>query len=126
VLVLETDSARLLRLEEILAALGYEPVGFSKPDEAVLACRAAQTRFDAAFLSLRSGASAALDLARVLHNVTPSLPIILATASTRDVGASQLAASGISELIHYPLRSSELASALSRCLPTSAGPQLQS
>jgi CheY-like chemotaxis protein len=125
VLLLETDRARLLRLEEILAALGYEPVGFSKPAEAALACRTARTRFDAALLSLRSGASAALDLATALHDITPSLPIILATPSTRDLGVSQLAASGISELIHYPLTSSELAGALSRCLAASAAPLLQ-
>lgn len=126
VLVLETERARLLRLEEILAALGYEPVGFFKPAEAALACRVSPSRFDAALLCLRSGAAAALEFATALHDIVPNVPIILATPSTQGLGAPLLAASGISELIHYPLTSSELASALSRCLAATAPPQLQS
>ena len=39
VLVVEADRERLLRHEEILAALGYEPVGFSYPTEALAALR---------------------------------------------------------------------------------------
>ncbi|WP_445220605.1 ATP-binding protein [Bradyrhizobium sp. Pa8] len=40
VLVLEADHRRLLRYEESLAALGYEPIGFTKRAEAETACRA--------------------------------------------------------------------------------------
>ena len=47
VLIVESERERLLRDEETLAALGYEPVGFSLPDDAVAACRAAPDRFDA-------------------------------------------------------------------------------
>jgi hypothetical protein len=49
VLVLEADRGRLLRHEEILAALGYEPVGFTGLQEAAQAC-AVHARFDAALL----------------------------------------------------------------------------
>lgn len=50
VLVIETDRRRLLRHEEILAALGYEPVGFTQGADAVRACRAEPARFDAALV----------------------------------------------------------------------------
>jgi hypothetical protein len=43
----------------------------------------------------------------------------LATPSARDLDASLLAASGISEVVHHPLTSVELAGALSRCLAAS-------
>ena len=116
VLVLETDRERLLRHEEILAALGYEPVGFMVLAEAVQACRRAQARFDAALVCPVHGTTSALDLAAAVHKIAPSLPIILATASSRNFDAPSLAAAGISELIHHPLSSAELAGALTRCL----------
>jgi hypothetical protein len=67
--VLEADQERLKRHEEILAALGYEPVGFTEPAEAAAACRwelrnnlGAPTRFDAVLLcSHLHGAGAALE-----------------------------------------------------------------
>ena len=102
VLVLETDRGRLLRHEEILAALGYEPVGFTGPQEAVQAC-AVRARFDAALVCHQPGANFALDFATKLRELAPNLPIILATASARDLEAPLLAASGVSEVVHHPL-----------------------
>jgi signal transduction histidine kinase len=119
VLVLETDRSRLLRHEEILAALGYEPVGFTKLAEAAVTCREAPARFDAALVCHQPGGSA-LDFAVSLHDIAPTLPIILTTPSATDLGAPLLAASGITELVHHPLTSMELAGALSRCLAVSA------
>jgi CheY-like chemotaxis protein len=125
VLVLETERERLLRHEEILAALGYEPVGFTELAKAAQAY-AVQTRFDAALISHQRGAASALDFATALHDIAPDLPIILATPSARDLDAQRLASSGIFEVVHHPLTSSELAGALSRCLPAPSAPQLQS
>jgi signal transduction histidine kinase len=125
VLVLEGEHERLLRNEEILAALGYEPVGFTELADAAEAY-AVQTAFDAALVSHRRGSSSALDFASELHEIAPSLPIILATPSARDLNAQGLAAAGISEVVHYPLVSSELAGALLRCLPASRVQELQS
>jgi CheY-like chemotaxis protein len=125
VLVLETDPVRLLRHEEILAALGYEPVGFTTLHAAGLT-QAMRARFDAAVVCHQPGATSALDFAAALHDVAPALPIILSTPSTRDLDAPMLAASGIFQVVHHPLTSAELAGALSRCLAASAAPQLQS
>jgi signal transduction histidine kinase len=124
VLVLEAERERLLRHEELLAALGYEPVGFTKLHEAAQAY-ALRARFDAALVCHQPGATSALDLATTLHDIAPNLPIILATPSARDLDAPMLAASGISEVVHRPLTSAELAAALSRCLAASMAPQLQ-
>jgi signal transduction histidine kinase/CheY-like chemotaxis protein len=119
VLVVETDRGRLLRHEEILAALGYEPVGFTKLTEAAEAFRASRERFDAALVCHQPGVSSALDFTKAMHDVAPTLPIILATPSARDLDAPLLAASGISEVVHHQLTSAELAGALSRCLTAS-------
>jgi signal transduction histidine kinase len=141
VLVLETNRERLLRQEEILAALGYEPVGFTHADEAAAACGRAPSRFDAALLcSHLHGADIALDQAGMvrerwvaswpqpplgrtaldhaaaLRERAPGLPIILATASVVEFGAPSLADVGIWEVIRQPVTTAELAGALARCL----------
>jgi CheY-like chemotaxis protein len=125
VLLLEADGERLIRCEEVLAALGYEPLGFTDPAEALEACQTAPTRFDAALICHQIGANSALDLAVALHDVAPTLPIVLATSSVRDLDVARLATSGIYELVRRPLASAELAGALSRCLAGRASAQLQ-
>jgi hypothetical protein len=42
--------------------------------------------------------------------------MLLATASTIDVSVDALVEAGISEVLHRPLASAELAAALARCL----------
>jgi signal transduction histidine kinase len=115
ILVLDPDPERLLRHEEIVAALGFEPIGFTTCRDAEEACRAGKIDFDAALVFHKTG-GAALAGAALLHGAAPQLPIILAASSTRNLDASQLASSGVTELVRYPLTSTELANTLSRCL----------
>ncbi|VIO79316.1 Wide host range VirA protein [Bradyrhizobium ivorense] len=115
VLVLQPDRKRLMRYEEVLAALGYEPVGFTGLTEAEEACRTERGRFDLALVCHVPGGSSLL-LAASLHAAAPDLPIILTSPSTHDLAAPLLAASGVTELVHQPLLSAELAAALARCL----------
>jgi signal transduction histidine kinase len=116
VLVVESERERLLYNEEMLAALGYEPVGFERPADAIAACRSAPERFDIILVSHASQTLVGLDLTRALHEVAPRQPILLATSSTIDVGVDALAEAGISEILRRPLVSTELAVALARCL----------
>jgi CheY-like chemotaxis protein len=60
-----------------------------------------------------------LDLAVAVRAIVPDMPILLATASADESGAEALVAAGISEIVHRPLISAELASALARCLTIS-------
>ena len=103
VLVIDDASERLLGDEEMLAALGYEPVGFTRADDALAACRAIPKRFDALLVGHRASAASALDLAVALHEIVPEVPIVLATASADESGADALMAAGISEVVHRPL-----------------------
>ena len=120
VLVVENERERLLRDEEMLAALGYEPVGFEHPADALAACRSAPGRFDIILVSHASQPHGGLDLAHALHEIAPRQPLLLASASTFDVSAEALAKAGISEVLRRPLVSTELAAALARCLRSSA------
>jgi signal transduction histidine kinase len=119
VMVVEDASERLIADEEMLAALGYEPVGFRRSGDALAACRADPRRFDALLVGRLASARSALDLATALHEIVSDVPILLATASADQIGADPLMAAGITEVVHRPLVSDELASALARCLTAS-------
>jgi signal transduction histidine kinase/ActR/RegA family two-component response regulator len=108
---------RRLRDEEILAALGYEPIGFTHAEDAIVAWRAAPKRFDAFVVGHLAGANGALELASALHEVAPDVPILLLTESTGEIGVNILMAAGISEMVSRPLVAAEIAAALMRCLP---------
>jgi CheY-like chemotaxis protein len=116
VLVVEYAKERLLADEEMLAALGYEPVGFTRACDALTACRALPKRFDALVVGHLAPANSALVLATALHQTAPDVPILLETASAHEIGADALVAAGISEVVHRPLISAEIASALARSL----------
>jgi len=120
VLIMQPDPARLLLDEEILAALGYEPVGLCEPSEALKMCHTDPGRFQAMLICPHQGTSAAVELAAKVHKAAPALPILLAIPSARHLDPAQLAASGVSEVLHYPLMSSALSSALSHCLAVPA------
>jgi signal transduction histidine kinase len=116
VLMLDDAGGRLLADEEMLAALGYEPVGFTRPGDALAACRATPNRFDALVVGHLVPAASALDLAAELHGIVPDVPILLATASADEIVADALLSAGVSEIVHLPLISAEIASALARWL----------
>jgi CheY-like chemotaxis protein len=118
VLIVESERERLLRDEEKLAALGYEPVGFEHADDALAAYRSEPSRFDIILVSYGSQAKNGLDLARALHEIAPLKPVLLAAASSIDVDVNALAEAGVSEVLRWPLVNSELAAALARCLRT--------
>ena len=119
VLVYEPDRGRLLRHEEIIAALGYEPLGFTGRSEAIAAVAASPAGFDAALLC--QGREPLLDLAAAMHRRAPGLPLVLATASAEDYGASALADAGVTEIVYLPLLSAELVGVLARSVMR-AGP----
>jgi signal transduction histidine kinase/CheY-like chemotaxis protein len=116
VLLVEHDRERLLGAEEMLAALGYEPVGFARGDEALASCWSEPQRFNALVIGHLVPTRAALELAAALHEVMPNVPILLATGSADEIGATALMAAGVSEIVSRPLIATEIAATLARCL----------
>jgi CheY-like chemotaxis protein len=99
VLIVEDERERLLRDEEKLAVLGYEPVGFEHASDALAACRTDPSRFDIILISQLSQTREGLDFARILHQLAPQKPVLLAIASNLDLSVSRLAEAGISEVL---------------------------
>jgi signal transduction histidine kinase/CheY-like chemotaxis protein len=114
VLVIDNDREHLLRVEELLAALGYEPVGFARPDDALRACRDEPPRFDLALIGRSAPASSPLEIAAGLHAIVRGLPILLAAPSSVELATEALLAAGISDVLHLPLDASEVAAAFER------------
>jgi len=112
VLLVTCDGARLLRDEEMLAALGYEPVGFATAETALAACKAKPQRFDALIVGYLGSSASSLELATALHAAAAHAPIMLAARSTERIGADILIAAGISDVVRWPIVAEEIATAL--------------
>jgi signal transduction histidine kinase/FixJ family two-component response regulator len=115
IMLVADDNARLLRDEEMLAALGYEPVGFTDPEAALAACRARPERFDALLIADFGSVKASLELAAALHQAAPGVPVVLETRSAEEIGADSLVNAGIADVVRWPMAAAEIAAALDRC-----------
>jgi signal transduction histidine kinase len=116
VLLIAGDRAQLLRDEETLAALGYEPIGFTRSEAALAACRMTPERYDMLVVGHLGSATSALELAAALHGAAPHLPIVLATPSADEIGADALLVAGVADVVHWPIIAVEIAMTLDRCL----------
>jgi DNA-binding response OmpR family regulator len=112
VLLVESNGEQLLRVEDVLAALGYEPVGFTFSDDALRACRDEPSRFDLILIGKCPPAVSAVVIARRLRQAVPGLPILLAASSAVELSTETLLTAGISDVVHWPVNASEVAVAL--------------
>jgi signal transduction histidine kinase/FixJ family two-component response regulator len=115
VLIVDDDREQLLRSEDILAALGYEPVGFRRFEDAFASCWETPERFDAFVIGSFSPVTSALALTTSLRKAIRGRPILISTACADGVDAKALMAAGVLEIVSRPLHASEIASALARC-----------
>jgi CheY-like chemotaxis protein len=102
--------------EEMLAALGYEPIGYDRAGAALAAFRADPARFDLVLTDEVMPGMTGTQLARALNGLRPELPIVLVSGYAGPVRPEQLRAAGIRELLRKPLLTRELAACLARHL----------
>lgn len=117
VLLVEDDKPLMLLGEEMVAALGYEPIGFDSGNQALAAFRADPDRFDLVLTDEIMPEIAGTDLATAMHRLRPQLPIVLVTGHGGPIADERLQAAGIREVLRKPLLSADLARALARHLP---------
>jgi signal transduction histidine kinase len=120
VMIVVGDGERVLRDEEMLAALGYEAVGFATADAALAACKADPERFDMVVVGQFGSLAQSLELATALHAVAPRLPIVLAVNAAFEIGADTLLAAGISDVVRWPIVAEEIAIALAHSVALSS------
>jgi len=103
VLLVEYDTGRRLHDEEILAALGYEPVGYGIAADALAACEASPQRFDLILLAHPTAVAEMLVLSAHLRRLVPGVPILLATSSADALGVAELMRAGVADVVPWPI-----------------------
>jgi PAS domain S-box-containing protein len=114
VMVVDDEPALVALAEEALAGMGYEPVGFRDPAQALAALRAAPERFDAVLTDQIMPGMTGTELARAVQALRPGLPILLASGFGGARLDEQAADAGVTAVLQKPLRQGELAEQLAR------------
>ena len=116
IMVVDDEKELVALTEELLASLSYEPVGFSDARMALEAFRNDPTRFDAILTDERMQTLRGLEFARQIHEMEPTLPIILMTGHRDAELDAHARNSGISAILDKPLRVLVLGEVLARQL----------
>jgi CheY-like chemotaxis protein len=112
ILVVDDEESLVHLAEEVLASLGYEPVGCIGPVEALKVFRAHPERFDAVVSDAIMPDMPGTVLIGELRRIRPDLPAILMSGYGGPDLQSQAAAAGVHALLSKPLRAAELAQSL--------------
>ncbi|WP_115527807.1 MULTISPECIES: two-component system VirA-like sensor kinase [Xanthomonas] len=113
-LVLCDEPAELERIEEMLAALGHEPVGVLDAGAAVMAVSGDLLRFDGVLVK-RDRVGDAGQAIVALHAAAPKLPLVLVTRAAA-LSAREGLADAIAEIIAPPFELEVLAIVLDRAV----------
>jgi signal transduction histidine kinase len=103
--------------EEILAVIGYEPVGFDTGFAALAAVRADPNRFDLVLADEIMPEMTGTELARALRQIRPDLPVVLMTGYGGPMRPDRLQSAAVRDVLQKPLSSAALSICLARLLP---------
>jgi CheY-like chemotaxis protein len=118
--MLVDDQPALVALgEEMLAELGYEPVGFQGSVAALEAFQTDPQRFDAILTDETMPEMTGTELALELRKLRPDIPIILMSGYRGRTLAARAATAGINDLLKKPLQSHDIAASLAKALHSS-------
>ncbi|HEX7465685.1 MAG TPA: ATP-binding protein, partial [Usitatibacter sp.] len=112
ILAVDDELDVLHALEEMLAQLGYEPVGFGNSREALEAMRANPRRFDAVVSDEVMPELIGTQLANELRRINPTLPIVIASGYGGAGFEARALSAGVNRVLRKPYRMSEIAEAL--------------
>jgi len=126
ILAVDDEVDVLHALEEMLAQLGYEPVGFSDSREALEAMRANPRGFDAVVSDEVMPQIIGTQLALELRKLNPSLPIVIASGYGGAGFEARALSAGVNRVLKKPYRMSDIAEALAvffaKAAPAARGP----
>jgi PAS domain S-box-containing protein len=117
ILIIDNEKSLVALAEEILAELGYEPIGFSSSVDALQEFRETPQHFDAVLTDETMPELTGIDLASEIALLRPDMPIVMMSG----FGGAQLPeraqAIGIREVLRKPLQKKDLAECFERVLP---------
>jgi CheY-like chemotaxis protein len=112
VLAVDDEVDILHALEEMLAQLGYEPVGFNDSREALKAVRADPRRFDAVVSDEVMPQLIGTQLATEIRKLNPTMPVVIASGYGGAGFEARALAAGVNRVLRKPYRMAEIAEAL--------------
>lgn len=115
--LLVDDEEPLVRLgEEVLAELGYEPVGFSSSLAALASFRATPQRFAIVVSDEAMPDMTGSELAREIRRIRPDIPIVLMSGYVTHALTLRARDAGVVEVLAKPLVQGEIARSLAGAL----------
>ncbi|WP_418316922.1 PAS domain-containing protein [Piscinibacter sakaiensis] len=115
--LLVDDEEPLVRLgEEMVAMLGYEPVGFTSSVEALATFRADPDRFHAVLSDEAMPEMTGSELVAEIRRIRPDIPIVLMSGYVTAALAARARKSGVAEVLAKPLVSRDIARSLANAL----------
>jgi CheY-like chemotaxis protein len=115
-MIVDDEKPLVALAEEILAELGYEPVGFNSSPAALKAFREAPQRFDLVLTDETMPELVGTDLARQIRLLRTDIPIVLMSGYSGPQLLERARAIGISEVLRKPLQSRDIAECFGRVL----------
>ena len=121
------DEAALVGVtEEMLAELGYNPVGVGSSQEALQVFRDNPRRFDVVVTDEMMPELSGTQLAQEIGALRPGMPVILMSGYGGDDLEQRAKVAGVREILRKPLQKSVLADAMARVLSARLGRALAS
>jgi len=115
--LLVDDEEALVRLgEEMIAGLGYEPVGFTSSNAALEAFRAEPERFDAVLSDESMPEMTGSELARAIREIRGDIPIVLMSGYVTAALTHRARDAGVLDVLAKPLVARDIARSLADAL----------
>jgi CheY-like chemotaxis protein len=116
-ILLIDDEETLVRLgEEMMAELGYEPVGFASGAAALESLRDTPQRFDVVLSDEAMPEMTGCELAREIRRIRPDIPIVLMSGYVTPALIDRARAVGIKDVLAKPLAARDIARSLADAL----------
>ncbi len=116
-ILLVDDEESLVRLgEEMIAELGYEPVGFTSSRAALATFRAEPQRFSAVLSDESMPEMTGSEMAAEIRRIRADIPIVLMSGYVTSGLASRAHDNGVAEVLAKPLISRDIARSLANAL----------
>ncbi len=121
ILAVDDEKDVLHALEEMLAQLGYEPVGFDDSRAALAAIRAEPQRFDAIMSDEVMPQLVGTQLALEARRLNPTIPVVIASGYGGAGFEARALAAGVNRVLRKPYRMAEVAETLAVLLAKRSG-----
>ena len=99
VLYVDDDRAIIFLMQRLLENAGFRVSGYDNPQEAVAAVRADPAQFDLVVTDYNMPVLSGLAVARIVHELRPELPVVLASAFITEEVRAKAPAAGVHKLI---------------------------